>query len=162
MSAMGRYVRAVLERAESEARADASATVEAHHLLLAMAALEGGGAAGEVLDSFGLDHATLRAALEREFDHSLTVAGVSVAGPRPPRSSAVRRPALGVSARLALRRGFTSRAGRRGTPVHLLLGIVRAEAGTVPRTLALAGINRAELLAATLHALDAAYPAGTG
>ncbi|MFI6478717.1 Clp protease N-terminal domain-containing protein [Nonomuraea sp. NPDC050663] len=154
MSAIGIYVRAMLAKAESEARAESAPTIEAQHLLLAMTALPGG-AAAEVLAGFELDHDRLREALDREFELSLAAAGIALGGLHVPRPAAPRRPALGATARTALHRGFSARAGRRGTPVHVLLGIVRAETGVVPRALRLAGIDRAALLASTLHALDA-------
>jgi hypothetical protein len=36
--------------------------------------------------------------------------------------------------------------------VHVLVGVLRAEVGTVPRALAAAGVDRAELLAAAIGA----------
>jgi hypothetical protein len=57
-------------------------------------------------------------------------------------------PQLGASAKAALERGFASAARRRDIrPAHILLGIARAQAGTVPRALALAGADRATLIA---------------
>jgi hypothetical protein len=91
-----------------------------------------------------------------EFERSLSAAGVSLAAfdfP-PPSSAAERTPQLGTSAKLALERAFTSGARRKDLqPAHLLLGTLRAQIGTVPRALALAGIDRADLMARVLQML---------
>ncbi|GLW08106.1 hypothetical protein Misp01_32360 [Microtetraspora sp. NBRC 13810] len=144
MSAVDRMIQAIIERGADEALADGSAAIEAHHLLLAIAAHPEGGAR-QVLTSAGLDRRSIRAALDREFEHSLAAAGVSSAAfglPRPSRGPD--RPGqLGASARLALERGFATAARKKDLrPAHLLLGILQAQAGTVPRALALAGVDR--------------------
>jgi ATP-dependent Clp protease ATP-binding subunit ClpA len=146
MSTFGDYVHAILEQGREEARQDGSAAVEAQHLLLAVAA--GPQAAPrQVLATAGLDHRVIRDALDREFEHSLQAAGVSAATfdlPQPSRSP--QRPRrLGASARLAIERGATSGRKKDLQPAHLLLGILQAEVGTVPRALALAGIDRTDL-----------------
>lgn len=151
MTAFGKYI----EQAREEARDDRSAAVEAQHLLLAIAAGPDA-ATRQILAAVGLDHRALRDALDREFEHSLAVAGVSAAAfdlPQPSKSPA--RPArLGASARLAIERGFTSAARKKDLqPAHLLIGILEAETGTVPRTLALTGIDRAGLAERARQAL---------
>ena len=181
MAAIDRYINTITERARSEAHEDGSAAVEAHHLLLAIAADGAGdpaedlagaaacvghpaedlaGAAGvgdpaEILAGAGLDRQAVREALDREFEHSLSAAGVSLAAFGLPRPRATGKPPtqLAASAKLALERGFAS-AGRKKDlrPAHLPLGILRAEVGTVPRALALAGVDRAELVARLLRA----------
>jgi D-alanyl-D-alanine carboxypeptidase len=40
-------------------------------------------------------------------------------------------------------------------PAHLLLGVLQAQVGTVPRALALAGVDRSDLLARVRHSLAA-------
>jgi ATP-dependent Clp protease ATP-binding subunit ClpA len=143
MTAFGKYI----EQAREEARDDGSAAVEAQHLLLAIAAAPDAGTR-QVLATAGLGHRVLRDALDREFEHSLAAAGISAAvSDLPQPSSTSARPSrLGASARLAIERGFTSAARRKDLqPAHLLIGILQAEAGTVPRALALAGIDRAGL-----------------
>ena len=45
------------------------------------------------------------------------------------------------------------RKGKDLRPAHLLLGILLAEVGTVPRALTLAGIDRAELIVRIRQAL---------
>jgi D-alanyl-D-alanine carboxypeptidase len=148
MSAFDRYLQATIGRAEQEARADGSPTVEAAHLLLAVVDEPDPGT-GPVLAAAGLDRAAVRAALEREFEHSLSVVGVSrAAHPLPRASGRPTHPGMGTSAKLALERGFAA-APRKADlrPTHLLLGLLLAEVGTVPRALGLAGVDRAALVA---------------
>ncbi|GAA5068197.1 D-alanyl-D-alanine carboxypeptidase [Thermocatellispora tengchongensis] len=156
MAAIDEYINAITERAVEEARQEGAAAVEAQHLLLAVAAGQDP-ATRRVLASAGLDEQAIRAALEREFEHSLSAAGVSLSGFRLPRPSpALDRPKLGASAKLALERGFASVSRKRDLrPAHLLLGVLLAEAGTVPRALALAGVEAAELAAAVRRELPA-------
>lgn len=146
MSTFDKYLHAVIVRAAHEAREDCSPTVEAHHLLLAVSGEPGPGA--EVLASAGLDKTALRAALDREFEASLSAVGVASSAydlPKPSRRQA--NPGMGTSAKLALERGFTSGARKKDLrPAHVLLGILAAEVGTVPRALALAGVDREDLL----------------
>lgn len=145
MSTFDKYLHAVIVRAMREAQEDGSATTDAHHLLLSLAA-DQGSTAQQILASTGLDHAAVRAALDREFEHSLSMIGVSPATydlPRPSRAS--QQPKLGASARLALERGFALARKKDLRSAHLLLGILQAQIGTVPRALALAGIDQAEL-----------------
>lgn len=106
-------------------------------------------ATAPVLSSFGLDRRALRAALDREFEHSLGAAGVSLGAFAVPRPLSPPAPAkqLGASVKNALERGVTGvRKGNDLRPAHLLLGILLAEVGTVPRALTLAGIDRAALI----------------
>ncbi|MFH8569264.1 Clp protease N-terminal domain-containing protein [Streptomyces sp. NPDC017993] len=146
MTVFDRYLHAITVRGEHEAREDRSATIEAHHLLLAIAA-EQESTTCQALASAGLDHQALREALDREFEHSLSLVGVSRNAhdvPRP--GKALEPPKMGASAKLALERSFSSVARKKELrPAHLLLGILQAQAGTVPRALALAGIDPADL-----------------
>lgn len=148
MSKIDHYIDAIIRQGMAEAQEDGSADTEAHHLLLALASHEGT-AAHAVLGSAGLDRHAIRAALDREFEHSLSAAGVSLAAydlPTPSRDPG-RRPRLGASARLAIERAIGAATGKRDLrPGHLLLGILEAELGTVPRALALAGVDRAALM----------------
>lgn len=155
MTTSGNYMHAIIEQGREEARKDGAASVEARHLLLAVAAGPDD-ASREVLGSAGLDYPAIREALEREFGHSLIAAGVSAGAfdlPQP--ASSPERPAhLGASARLAIERGFPSGGRKRDfQPAHLLIGILQAEVGTVPRALALAGIDRAGLAERALAAV---------
>jgi len=149
MTTFGKYLHAVLEQGREEARQDGSAAVEAEHLLLGVAA--GPRAVPrEVLAEAGLDHRVIR-----EFEHSLNAAGASAAAFDLPRPSANpdRPRRLAASARLAIERGATSAPKKDLQPAHVLLGILRADVGTVPRALALAGIDRAGLAERTRRAL---------
>jgi D-alanyl-D-alanine carboxypeptidase len=149
------FVAAVLERARREACADGSSTVEAQHLLLAVAA-SGEPSTRELLDSVGLDEAAIRTALDREFAHSLDAAGVSVDSASMPRPTHLRdeQPPLGSSVKLAMERGFGSVSRKQhARPAHMLLGIMQATVGTVPRALVLAGIDRAALVQRIGHSL---------
>ncbi len=150
MSEIDTYIAGVIERAGQEARDDGSAATEAHHLLLAIAAAE-----EPILLSAGLDREALRAALDREFERSLAAAGATVAGgPARPSSARTGSPPPGASLKLALERGFQLVKHKRDVrPAHLLLGIVQAEVGTVPRALALAGVDRAQLAEQVRRAL---------
>ncbi|MFD1544115.1 Clp protease N-terminal domain-containing protein [Nonomuraea guangzhouensis] len=155
MAAIDHYLNTIIDQGGREAQQDGSASVEAHHLLLAIAAEQETGT-HQVLTSVGLDHQAIRDALDREFEHSLAAAGVSLAAfdlPRP--SGAAERPTqMGASAKLALERGFASVSRKKDLrPAHLLLGIVRAQVGTVPRALALAGVDQAELMVRILDTL---------
>ncbi|SEH01425.1 D-alanyl-D-alanine carboxypeptidase [Nonomuraea solani] len=138
MSAFDTFLQSVLERAEAEARQEGSATIEARHLLLAIAARDPGAA--------GLDYQRVKDALRGEFEHSLGSAGVSPGVPPTPTRDPGRRPRLGTTFKLAMERMAAEHRKRDLRPEHLLLGILQAEAGTVPRALALAGIDRAELI----------------
>jgi D-alanyl-D-alanine carboxypeptidase len=158
-TAFDRYLPAVIERAEHEAREDGSPTIEATHLLLAVATDPEPGTA-RVLAAADLDDGVLRRALEREFEHSLSTVGVSATTYRLPRPSRLpSHPGMGTSAKLALERAFAAVAGKKDLrPAHLLLGILSAPVGTVPRALALAGFDREELVLRVRHELTADWP----
>jgi ATP-dependent Clp protease ATP-binding subunit ClpA len=155
VSAFGTYVQTIIEQAGHQASKDGSATIEAQHLLLAIAAQQGT-TAYQVLTSVGLDQHAIREALDREFAHSLRTAGVSLAAfdlPQPG-SDPERSARIGASAKLALERGVDAAARKRDLqPAHLLLGILEARVGTVPHALALAGIDQADLTARVRQAL---------
>jgi ATP-dependent Clp protease ATP-binding subunit ClpA len=148
MSAFSKYVRSTLEQAGQEAQLDRATTIEAQHVLLAIAAQPELPAA-QVLKSVGLDRRAIRDALDREFEHSLRAAGVSLEAFALPPPASAPEPAtqLGASVKNALERGVTGvRKSKDLQPSHLLLGILLAEVGTVPRALALARIDRADLM----------------
>ena len=148
------YLHAVLMRAAVDARDDGSTTVEAQHLLLAVAA-EPEPTTRPALEAVGLDRDGVRRALDREFAHSLGAVGVSPTAydlPRPSRLPA--NPTIGTSTRLALDRGFAFASRKKDLrPAHVLLGILSAQVGTVPRALALAGVDREDLIARLRSAL---------
>ncbi|WP_330184644.1 Clp protease N-terminal domain-containing protein [Nocardia sp. NBC_01503] len=148
MTSFDKYLHAILTRGSEHARVDGSATIEAQHLLLAIAA-EADPGTDRILAAAGLTEHGIRAALDREFEHSLAAAGVSVADyalPHP-RPAAERPQNMGASLKLALDRTFTTVRRSEVRPEHLLLGILRAEVGTVPRALTLAGIDLPDLRA---------------
>ncbi|NUS07795.1 MAG: Clp protease [Nonomuraea sp.] len=148
MSAIDHYINDIVVRGAAEAREEGSSVTEAHHLLLAIAAVEGT-AAHRALSAAGFGREAIRDALDREFERSLDAVGVSVASfdlPKPFRDPKD-LPKPGASARLALERGFAAAKGKRDLrPAHLLIGVLSAGDGTVPRALALAGVDRAGLL----------------
>lgn len=146
MSAFDTYLQSVLVRAADEARDDGSASIEAGHVLLAMA-VQDGTEAQRALDRAGLGHRALKDALHREFEHSLSAAGVTL-GAFDLRSTPDpgRRPQLGASFKLTMERIASVYRKKDLRSVHLLLGVLQAETGTVPRALALAGVDRAGLV----------------
>jgi ATP-dependent Clp protease ATP-binding subunit ClpA len=157
-------VAAILYRAREEAKAAGSPSVEAEHVLLAIAAHKGT-EAQRILANVGLDHAAILAALDREFEESLAGAGVSLSAFSLPSASGRpdRVPRWGTSFKLALQRAPKgSPTGRswnsRLDSTRLLLGILRARIGTVARALSLAGVDRAALAARAEQALSGGRP----
>lgn len=158
LQGFGMYVHTIMERGAVEAQAAGSATIEAEHLLLAVAA-EQESTTRRLLSSAGLDHRTIRDALDREFRRGLDVAGVSYSeGCLPgPRSTRERPSTVGESAKLAIDRGIAAVGDRKDLrPAHVLLGILQLKVGTVPRALALAGVDQADLKARTQESLPRA------
>ena len=145
---------AVLQRAREEAKAAGSPSVEAEHVLLAIAAHRGT-EAQRILGAAGLDHATILEALDREFEESLAGAGVSLSAFSLPPASRRHEatPRWGTSFKLALHRAPRGGPGGRLDSTRLLAGILRAQVGTVARALSLAGVDRADLAARTEQAL---------
>jgi D-alanyl-D-alanine carboxypeptidase len=136
--------RTMVKRAWEEARAAGSATVEAEHLLLALSLKP-------EIRKLGLDHDEIAEALASEEEHSLAAVGINRSdydAPVSPRQAG--NPKLGASAKLAIQRALTvtaKRGQRRITIANLLLGLLGAERGRVPRALQLAGIDPHELRA---------------
>jgi len=149
----------VVLSARTEARVTGSRTIEAEHILLALASQEGTDAR-EILESTGLDHAAIRAAFEREFEESLRAVGVSLEDSSPVSETwdPDFRPRFARSAKLALERAAALESKRFAPhlePIHLLLGVLYARAGTVPRILAIAGVDAADLTKRAESALSA-------
>jgi ATP-dependent Clp protease ATP-binding subunit ClpA len=139
----------VVMTAREEAVALGAPTVEAEHLLLAIAR-NSHSDAGRVLARSGLDYDGVHTALEREFERSLAAVGVSASSfeladaPLPPSGT----PRWAASSKAAFKRALNAlraHRGRRLTPTHLLLGVIAADAGTVPRALAAVGVDRSAL-----------------
>ncbi|MGH7762679.1 MAG: Clp protease N-terminal domain-containing protein [Candidatus Dormibacteraceae bacterium] len=135
---------------ELEAKRDGAKFIEAEHMLLALAADPDGDAA-RTLTEAGLDHQRLVSALQEERRRTLAFAGMSA-----PTTELVAATELdttlsfGTSAKTAIRRALLARQHRRGRSrlksSDLLLGILQAELGTVPRALAIAGVDRSALI----------------
>jgi len=132
--------RRTVEEARHEAQAAGSPTLEAEHLLLALARRP-----HPVLAVEDVDVARVEEALAHERAASLAAAGVEWdVDARPTRAE----PRFAASAKLALERSLPAaiaRRDRRLTSDHILLGILEADAGTVPRALELAGVDRRAL-----------------
>ena len=152
--AMDLRLKPVVQRAIHEAARRGSANVEAEHLLLVISA--GDDASARALAEFGLDHAAVEAALDAERERALEVAGVAPIAAERLRSTRRARPGWGASFRDAMRRAdFRARRDRgrgerereRLAIAAALLGVLRAELGTVPRALAYAGVDRQALIA---------------
>jgi ATP-dependent Clp protease ATP-binding subunit ClpA len=133
-----------------EAKRDGAKFIEAEHMLLALAASPDS-EAGRLLREFGLDHDRLASALREERRQTLAVVGMKAPDTTLGEATELEiSPSIGTSAKVAFRRALIGsrsdhrRARLRGT--DLLAGILEAEFGTVPRALAIAGIDRAELL----------------
>ena len=87
----------------------------------------------QVLEPAGLDRDSIRGALDREFEHSPSAAGVSLAAlDLPLADDRSRRVVLGTSSKLAFERGFRgdSRSGKYLRPANILL--VRATIRRAP------------------------------
>jgi ATP-dependent Clp protease ATP-binding subunit ClpA len=141
--------REAVRTAEAEARELGSPTIEAEHLLLALADRVAS------LAAVGLDHDGVLAALEAERDRSLAAVGVSASGFEP--SLLPGKPKFATSAKSALELALREALGRgdnRITAGHVLLGVLRAQAGTVPRALHQAGVDRDELRARIAAEMD--------
>jgi hypothetical protein len=135
---------AILAAARHEAAAAGRDAVEAEHVLLALASRA-------EIQGVGLDRATLAQALAAEEERSLAAVGVTAAdyGLSAPTRPA-RVPGLATSAKMALHRAVLvarRRGERRIRAQHLLLGVLGAEHGRVPRALAIAGIDVEQLRA---------------
>jgi ATP-dependent Clp protease ATP-binding subunit ClpA len=150
--------RVVIHASQVEAQALCSPTIEAEHLLLALAADEATPAA-RLLAENGLDHDGVRIALERETERSLAAVGVGVGDyALPDKPTAPRRsPKFAASSKRALERAVRLASARRDRHVgasHLLLGILHADVGTVPRALAAVDVDRVALVTRAERLLD--------
>ncbi|MFG1620884.1 Clp protease N-terminal domain-containing protein [Kribbella sp. NPDC049227] len=159
MASDAKDVRALLVReARTVARRDGSRSIEAEHVLLALAATRTTSAA-RMLAEAGLTEETIRAALDREWEQSLAVAGIAVRIGLLPEATPdeSRNPHIGDSTRLLLKRAMDAPpkpAGRLG-PLRILVGILDTERGRVARALQAAGVDRAALRARAAEALAA-------
>jgi ATP-dependent Clp protease ATP-binding subunit ClpA len=136
---------------EAEARKNGAHFIEAEHMLLALAA-NADTEAGRALIDAGLDHQRLTSALLDEHRKTLAFAGIQPPAEMPPAMAVDGAITFGTSAKAALRRALhAAHDGRRRRgrfdSVNMLIGILGAELGTVPRALAIAGVDRAALIA---------------
>lgn len=154
--------------AKEEARATGSRKVEAEHILLALARQEGTDAR-EVLESAGLDHEAILDAIEREFEQSLLAVGVSLEDKNLMSATGTTdfQPRLARSAKLAVQRALQlcqalnpKRFPPPIEPIHMLLGVLDAQAGTVPRILVISGIDPADLTSQAEKALSEGRESG--
>lgn len=125
-------------------------SVEAEHLLLALAGREGE-PCGVILREAGLTYAVIESALREERRRSLSFAGVEPLMDAQIASSARTGPVrVGASVKAALHRGRLAGPARNRPrdPSDVLRGIITAELGTVPRAFAIAGIDREKILSA--------------
>jgi ATP-dependent Clp protease ATP-binding subunit ClpA len=131
--------RTVVKAAETQARGMGSTTIEAEHLLLALAAAD---------RVPGLDRDALLAALEAQREQSLRAIGITASDFDVPPPPVTRNPRIAASTKVALERTVriaAARSDRRIVAGHLLLGVLGADVGTVPRALDAAGVDRDEL-----------------
>ncbi|MFF2372584.1 Clp protease N-terminal domain-containing protein [Agromyces sp. NPDC058110] len=149
---LGATLKSVVVGSIDEATRRGATKVEAEHLLLSIAASRD--LASTVLADVGLDHSGIETALRLEREHALASAGVEPVADERLRAARDARPGWGSSIRDALGRGnFSARRGRpradreRLAVADALLGVLRADVGTVPRALAYAGVDRAALIA---------------
>lgn len=135
--------RAIVSDAQVLARELGSPTIEAEHLLLAAARRP-----FPPLTEAGLDYDALLDALDNERTRSLAAVGITVDA--PPASPPVERSHFATSAKVAIERALRSAVARgdnRMEARHVVLGVLRAQLGTVPRALECAGVDRAALVA---------------
>ena len=139
-----------------EAKQDAAKSIEAEHMLLTLATNEDSDAC-RLLNESGLTYRQLLSALHEERRRTLAFAGIEPLNERQPAATELDRPlTLGTSAKTAIKRALIASRDRRPRrpciqSTELLLGILQADLGTVPRTLAIAGVDRAVLIARSLE-----------
>jgi D-alanyl-D-alanine carboxypeptidase len=140
--------RQIVGRAVNEARFSGAPAVEAEHLLLALAC--GSGPAARTLQGCGLDFDRVRSAIDEHFERTLATVGVDPGVFDLPPAAPTTNPRFGASSKLVLERAVKAAAERRDRRLgeeHVLLGVLRAEAGTVSRVLAAEGVDRAAVAA---------------
>ena len=143
-----REARRVVVTAEAEARALGSPAIEPEHLLLALTRLDQTAPAAEALAQAGLDHDAMLEALDAERERSLMAVGISIGDFDLPPARPSAKPRIAAGTKSALERALRislARADKRIGSGHILLALLRAEAGTVPRALKAAGVDAAEV-----------------
>ena len=136
--------RAAVAGAREQARTLGHHAVESEHLLLALATRR-------EFHALGLDRDELAGALAEEEGQSLAAVGLAVGEFEPVVAArAPRKLQFATSAKLALHRAMAvavARGDRRLHAGHVLLGVLAAEHGRVPRALRIAGIDVDQLRA---------------
>jgi len=142
-------MKAIAARAVVEADRRGSAAIETEHLLLALAA-DPGSPAAAALASVGLDYDAIDAALNEERSRSLAFVGVtSISLPAHTPKRRQGRPVWGASIREAMnlmRRQHNKDRRGRWIDAEMLAAILSADLGTVPRALAIAGVERGDII----------------
>jgi ATP-dependent Clp protease ATP-binding subunit ClpA len=146
----------VARQFEVEAKRDRAEFIESEHMLLALAS-DPESEAGRLLHEAGLDHERLASALQEERRRTLAFAGMNA-----PSKELIEATELntvltyGTSAKTAFRRALIGSRERHRRPrlrgLDLLAGILQAELGTVPRALAIAGVDRVALMSRVIGA----------
>jgi ATP-dependent Clp protease ATP-binding subunit ClpA len=159
MSTKVKDVRAVLVHGgRAEAQLDGSPAIEAEHVLLALAALPDS-AVARLLRDAGLTRDALRAALDREWEQSLAVAGITLDAATLPKATPDpdRTPHIGESTKLVLKRAMDNASdvgGGRIGAANILVGLLETTLGRVPRALALTDADLPALKAAAHQAAE--------
>jgi len=134
--------RATVRDARREAVSAGADTIEAEHLLLALAGRD-------EFQALGLDHDRLADALAEEDRRSLASVGVNRDEIEPPPATQARRePRFATSSKLALQRALAAakkRGDRHLDAGHVLLGVLSAEHGRAARAMRIAEIDVGEL-----------------
>ena len=142
--------RALAARAAELAMSAGDPSVEAEHLLVALAERRGT-PAGEALRTVGLDPERIREGLEEDARAALAAVGIDVpADALEVRPVAPSSTPWGTSGTLALERSLEAALDRGDTrilPEHVLLGLLRTRVGAVPRLLEREGVDRDALAA---------------
>jgi ATP-dependent Clp protease ATP-binding subunit ClpA len=150
MSTRVNDVRSILVRdARQVAQADGSATIEAEHVLLALAALEHTEITS-LLAEAGLTPLLIQRALDQEWEQGLAVAGVRIDVATLPRPTPDpdRRPRIGESTVQVLKRATACSSALGGGRIgvgHILIGLLDADRSRVARALDAAGVDRVAL-----------------
>jgi ATP-dependent Clp protease ATP-binding subunit ClpA len=145
-----RQLHALGQRAIGEATARRAGSVEAEHLLLAILA-DTSSPASIALEGAGLTYPALAGALDSERSRSLAVAGIAPpSGATLDATARTTVPGWGASIRDVLRSADKS-AAKESRPealeIELVLTILNANIGTVPRALAIVPIDRSHAIA---------------
>lgn len=152
---MVQQARRLVDLAKIEADGTGSSTIEAEHLLLAIASDEGSRAQA-LLESVGLSHYVITIALNQADNERLAVVGVPLERLAELRATSERRraPRIGTTAKTALHHAVLNSEHQPLKPEHVLMGVLSDDTGRVPLALAIAGVERTTVLARLRRALS--------